>query len=115
MQISSNGLVSFTRPYRSWWSVPIPFGRYLSPIIAPYWSDIDFRNGLPESGVYYRIYQNRLMNDRRTDLVIQEFRSRLTMYSDEQYMDFEPEWLLVVTWKDATPYYGRFNRDEVCE
>ena len=37
------------------------------------------------------------------------------MYSGEQNIDFEPEWLLVVTWKDATPYYGRLNRDEVCE
>lgn len=65
--------------------------------------------------MYYRIYQNRAMNDRRTELVLQEFTSRLITYSGEENVDFDPEWLMVVTWKDATPYYGRFNEDEVCK
>ena len=65
--------------------------------------------------MYYRVYRNGVMNERRTELVLQEFRSRLSTYSGEQNVDFEPEWLLVVTWKDATPYYGRINHDEVCE
>ena len=105
--------MTFTRPFRAWWSTPIPFGRYSSPIIAPYWSDIDFRNSLPESGVYYRVYRNEDENDRRTNLVLQEFHKRLAMYSGEESIDFNAEWLMVVTWKDSTPYYGRFNRDEV--
>lgn len=111
-QISSNGLVSFTRPYRAWWATPIPFGRYSTPIIAPFWSDIDFRNGLPDSGVYYRVYR-RGESNRRTNLVLEEFQSRLATYSGENDVEFETEWLLVVTWKEATPYYGRSNNDEV--
>ena len=110
IQISSNGLVSFTRPYRAWWATPIPFGRYPTPIIAPYWSDIDFRNNLPDSGVYYRIYEVEA-NDRRTVNVLREFNTRLANYAG---INFDAEWLMVVTWKDATPYYGRRNTDEVC-
>ena len=113
LQISSNGLLSFMRPFRAWWATPIPFGRYRDPIIAPYWSDIDFRNGLPNTGVYYRIYRNGDMNDRRTSLVLQEFSRRLATYTNEENIDFIAEWLMVVTWKDGTPYYGRANRDEV--
>ena len=112
IQISSNGLVSFTRPYRAWWATPIPFGRYSSPIIAPYWSDIDFRNSLPDSGVYYRIYEMGV-NNRRTVYVLQEFQTRLAKYTGDESIEFDVEWLMVVTWKDATPYYGPSNEDEV--
>ena len=35
------------------------------------------------------------------------------MYNNGSDVNFEPEWLLVVTWKDATPWYGRNNNDEV--
>ena len=113
-QISSNGLISFSSPYRAWWATPIPFGRYRTPIIAPYWSDIDFRNDLPNSGLYYRVYRRDDVNStRRTELVLQEFSDRLSVYSNSSGVDFEPEWLLVVTWKDATPWYGRNNNEEV--
>ena len=112
MQISSNGLVSFTHPYRAWWATPIPFGRYPTPVIAPYWSDIDFRNGLPDSGMYYRIYESGADN-RRTTYVLEEFQTRLARYADDASLGFHPEWLIVVTWNDATPYYGRSNADEV--
>ena len=104
--------MSFTHPYRAWWATPIPFGWYFTPIIAPYWSDIDFRNGLPDSGVYYRIYESGV-NNRRTMYVLREFKNRLAMYTGDTSIEFDAEWLMVVTWKDATPYYGPTNEDEV--
>ncbi len=39
-----------------------------------------------------------------------EFSQRLREYSD---LEFEPEWMVVATWNEATPYYGRVNQDEV--
>ena len=53
------------------------------------------------------------MNDRRTVNVLREFQTRLVNYSGIN-VNFDAEWLMVVTWKDATPYYGRRNTDEVC-
>ena len=40
-----------------------------------------------------------------------EFSQRLRDYGD---LEFEPEWMVVATWNEATPYYGRINQDEVC-
>ena len=50
------------------------------------------------------------MNDRRTVNVLREFKTRLANYTG---INFDAEWLMVVTWKDATPYYGQRNTDEV--
>ena len=73
---------------------------------------MDFRNNLPNSGVYYRIYE-RGVNSRRTMNVLQEFQTRVVKYTGDASIEFDAEWLMVVTWKDATPYYGRRNEDEV--
>ena len=40
--------------------------------------------------------------------VLDEFNQRLPG------LDFQAEWLMVVTWSDATPYYWRQNSNEVC-
>ena len=45
--------------------------------------------------------------------VLQEFQTRVVKYTGDASIKFDAEWLMVVTWKDATPYYGRRNEDEV--
>ena len=54
------------------------------------------------------------MNNRRTVNVLQELQTRLANYTGDENVEFDAEWLMVVTWKDATPYYGQRNTDEVC-
>ena len=53
------------------------------------------------------------MTNRRTVNVLQEFQKRLANYTGDANIEFDAEWLMVVTWKDATPYYGPRNEDEV--
>lgn len=43
-----------------------------------------------------------------------EFERRLDMYS-RTVTEFEPRWLLIVTWKDASPYPAILNGGEVSE
>ena len=114
-QISTNGLVSFNRPFISWYPIPFPYGPRQVPIIAPYWTDFDFRKSLgSNSAVYYHVYEkdtniyaNRAME------ILMTFTARLDTYSNSVASDFYPDWMLVVTWYNSTPYYGRYNEEEV--
>lgn len=114
-QISTNGLVSFNLPYTSWYPVQFPYGRRQIPIIAPYWTDFDFRNNLgSESAVFYQTYTRG--SDGASDSLLETFAQRLSEHTTNSQgvaTGFDPDWMLVVTWYQATPYYGRFNQDEV--
>lgn len=84
-------------------------------MIAPYWTDFDFRNTVTGSALYYHVYESdstsSFNNANRTMALLQEFSDRLAEYSGGE--DFWPDWMIVVTWYKATPYYGRSNQDEV--
>ena len=102
LQVSTNGLVSFGRPYLSWWPIPFPFGYSKVPIIAPCWVDFDFRNNLPDSRVYYKSY-DRSNNSLLQQAVFQEFDRRLQEF--DRRIQFRAEWMIVITWKLAVPYF----------
>lgn len=110
--MSSNGLVSFNSPYLSWWPIPFPYGRTFVPIIAPYWTDLDFRNrNFDSSKIYYQTYSNENVGN-RAEIMLDMFTDRLRSYVDED-VDFVPEWMTVITWNEATPYYWRYYQDQV--
>ncbi len=110
--MSSNGLVSFNQPYLSWWPVPFPYGRTLTPIIAPFWTDLDFRNtNTDTSKVYYNTYATR-DGTRRAVGFLNLFAERLESYVGPD-TGFQPEWMTVVTWNEATPYYWRSYSGQV--
>ena len=101
-------------PYTSWSPTPFPYGRSRTPVIAPYWNDLDFRNSIPESALYHNIYD--MGSGQRAQSLLDDFSYRLSLYTSvdsEISAGFVPQWLLVVTWSKATPYYGRRNQDEV--
>ena len=107
-QVSSNGLVSLDQEYSSWWPVPFPYGRSRVPVLAPLWMDFDFRGSLLTSRIYHNVYD---MTDGETLLeraVLDEFDDRLADSG------FQAMWLMVVTWRDATPYFWSSRPDEVC-
>lgn len=116
LQISSNGLVTLNRRFYPWWPIPFPYGISLTAIIAPYWIDLDFRNNLLDSGVYYHFYDvRRVPYRRRAEEVMYEFERRLDSYSGQNVTSFDPRWLLVVTWKDASPYPAFWYGHEVSD
>ena len=80
------------------------------PIIAPYWNDLDFRNGITDSGLYYTTYVSS--GTKRDQAFLHEFSERISDYTDDD-TTFNPTWMLVATWYKATPYYGRVHKDEV--
>ena len=66
--------------------------------------DFDFRNPLPESRIYHNVYDSKTLLGRA---VLNQFNERL------DGSDFAAEWMMVVTWNQATPYYWANNSDEV--
>ena len=72
---------------------------------------MDFRNGLEDSALYYHVYADS--GTKRDESFFQEFSDRLDSYSGGDPDDFEPEWMVVATWRKATPFYGRSNNEEV--
>lgn len=104
--VSTNGLVSFGRPYLSWWPIPFPFGYSRVPVIAPFWADFDFRNIIPAtSRVYYNAYDRRSSSILH-QAILEEFELRMPG------SDFMAEWMAVITWEDAVPYHWRYNYRE---
>ena len=110
-QLSTNGLATFSAPYLSWWAIPFPYGFRQVPVIAPYWADIDFRNSIPGSGLYHRVYTSSDgEGSLRTMSLLNEFSRRLQQYST---VNFDPGWMAVVTWNLASTYYRKYYMDEV--
>ena len=70
--------------------------------------------------MYYHVYDiddernTTEVTHRRTESLLQDFRERLRLYAVSGGVDFSPEWMVVFTWSNAVPYYGRYNMDEVC-
>ena len=104
-------MLSFGRPFSQYWPVEFPYGWSSVPIVAPYWNDLDFRNGVEDSGLYYTVYTDS--GTKRDKAFLREFSDRLNTYTGGNPGNFNPNWMIVATWYKATPYYGRSNTDEV--
>lgn len=113
----SNGVLTLGPQFDHWWPTPIPYRISTTGIIAPYWTDLDFRNNASSGGMYYHIYDVRKLSfQNRTNRIMEEFQRRLTNYTSN-VNNFEPQWLLVVTWNHGSPYpASRFHHEvrEVC-
>ena len=99
--MNTNGVLSLGGPYTNPSSSGSNFDSVISrPIIAPFWDDIDIRNG----GV---IYYRRDFSSLVADLVRQEVSSR---YPEVGF--FFPSLVFVATWDRVAAYNdfsGRFN------
>jgi len=56
LQVGTNGIISFSKPFYFWWPSPFPGYYYLRRfyVVAPYWSDNDIRR---DGEVSYEIFQ----------------------------------------------------------
>ena len=104
-------MLSFGQRFTQFSPDTFPYGRSTVPIIAPYWNDLDFRNGIKDSGLYFNTYASS--GTKRDEAFLQEFSDRLDTYTKGNPSDFKPNWMVVATWYKATPYRGRSNMDEV--
>ena len=71
---------------------PFPLGSN-KRLVAPYWSDIDTRNG---GDVWYRESTNRTL--------LQQVSQAIRLLLPEQYT-FQASWLFIATW-DNVAFYG---------
>ena len=99
MQVNTNGVLSFGRSYTTAFITNFTF---LSspPIIAPFWDDIDIRNG---GTIYYRQDSNSTI----TELVQQAVASEYP-----EAASFRPSLVFVATW-DRVERFGFSDRGRV--
>ena len=91
MQVSTNGLLSFRSPFTSFSSRPFPL--LSSALIAPFWDDLNVRNG---GQILFRLSDN--------DALLNRVGSTINDALDDDF--FYPGLLFVATW-DRIPEFGR--------
>ena len=91
--MNNNGLLSFDQAVRSFTSQPFPLttGRNL---IAPFWADVDTRNG---GSVFYR-------DASAESAVVMRVRNEIRMAFVSQ-ANFQPNFVFIATW-DRVGYFG---------
>ncbi|KAL3837565.1 hypothetical protein ACJMK2_022913 [Sinanodonta woodiana] len=114
MYICSNGIVSFderiTTPGPPWDDSGL---RSLGSYLAPYFNDLDFRRYW-SSGVgviYYHAYDIIADNSLKNNSNVIKARNYVRNYETDQ-RNFNPTFLLVVTWENASPYPVYYRQSE---
>lgn len=110
LQLSSNGLLSLTRPYPNWQAIPFPYGQSLIPILAPYWTDLDLRTANNEAALYHNVYTSD--DGLRAQNILKVASDRV---KDLQGVSFKGHWGLVSTWSTVSPNLGISNESEVIQ
>ena len=95
--VGSNGLLSFF-PYTEHTPRQLPITN--SPIICPFWSDIDITK---QGDVYYRIFADE-ENLKKVDFDINTYYKP----SKSKPADFKSTWAFVVTWSECSSHTSTF-------
>jgi hypothetical protein len=90
--VNTNGVISFLGTMSSFTPSPFPLGSN-KRLIAPYWTDIDTRNG---GDIWYRESTNRTL--------LQLVSRPIRLLFPEQYR-FQASWLFIATW-DNVAFHG---------
>ena len=90
--VNTNGVISFLGTMSSFTPSPFPLGSN-KRLIAPYWTDIDTRNG---GDIWYRESTNRKL--------LQQMSRAIRLLFPEQYR-FQASWLFIATW-DNVAFHG---------
>ncbi|XP_065884099.1 mucin-like protein isoform X2 [Dysidea avara] len=96
--VSTNGVISFSRPFYYWWPFPFPGFYYLRRfhVVAPYWSDNDIRR---EGEVSYEIFEKgRSSYD---DVLLDRVNTYLTA---NMMTNFSGTFMILAEWRDVHPY-----------
>ncbi len=91
-------------------------------MIAPYWADFDYREVRyrPSSHIFYQVYTSENGNNgstsRLTNAIFEHLRQRLASSDSaalRKRVEFEPDWIAVITWNDAVPYHYNYSGNQV--
>ena len=95
MQVSTNGLISFGRPFPYHSPHLFPGTNFYDYLVAPFWTDTDITEGVGE--VSYQVYDNSQS----------ETLSWVSTYiSQQQQIKFTGTWMLIGEWRDVPEYLG---------
>jgi len=99
IQVSTNGLISFGRSFKSHSPHLFPETDFYNYLVAPFWSDNDITNGVGE--VSYQTYNNSQS----------EALTYVSTYIKQQHqVNFSGTWMLIAEWKNVPQYLGDNNR-----
>lgn len=101
LQVSTNGYLSFEEPPEIHHHAL--FNSILIPLIAPFWSDFDFRIS---GTVYYRTSQDRVLLSEVIEAVVS---------SNPDFDGFQPTSCAVVTWSQGSLFSEVSNQIMVCK
>ena len=99
--MSSNGILSFDYQFPDFNSQIFPLSDSITPIIAPFWTDINIING---GSIYYRQTSEAGLLQKAENLTRSGF--------PQTAQDFSPVHLFIATWDRVAPF-GGFSDEEV--
>ena len=94
LKVNTNGVISFKDSVEAFIPVTFPTENN-QPMIAPYWADVDTRNG---GEVFYRQSASVELFQRATNDVKKYFAT--------QFPSFQASWVFIATWQNVS----RFRR-----
>ena len=98
MQVGTNGVISFSRPFYYWYPYPFPGNYYLRRfyVVAPYWADHDIRR---EGEVCYETFHRGRSTTENSVL------DRVSRYLRMNTMsDFSGTFMILAEWRNVHPY-----------
>ena len=88
-QMSTNGIISFRSEFKSF--DPVSFPSSSVPLIAPLWTDFDFRE---VGSIYYRVTQDQKTLAKFSNIVSEK----------NPNFSYHPTLCVIMTWHSATLY-----------
>ncbi len=105
--------MTFGQQYSSWWPIPFPYGDSDVPIVAPFWADFN------QGDTFYHIYDRSDSSSESAALnnaIFSSLQERLSSSDDAALgrdLEFQAQWMAVITWNNVVPFYRRNNSAEV--
>ena len=93
--VNTNGLVSFDRSITAYVPQPFPLQNVIT--VAPFWADIDTRNG---GKIYYREVSDYVTINRISNEIQRAFSA---------FYNFRVTWAFIATWDEVAAFGGTFR------
>ena len=94
VQVSSNGIISFSRPFPYHSPHLFPGTSFYSFLVAPFWTDNGISNGI--GSVSYQVH----------DSTTESLNWVSSYISQHQQIRFTGNWMLVAEWSNVPKYRG---------
>ena len=94
MQVSTNGIISFSRPFPYHSPHLFPGSSFYQFLVAPFWTDNDISNGV--GSVFYQVH----------DIMTESLNWVSSFISQRQQVRFNGNWMLVAEWRNVPKYLG---------